>query len=171
MKDRYYIDDRGSVIAVRDSTKDKRGERGLYKGMSGVVEMWVGDLSPCKAQAVSGEIKQEAKALCAKLNAEYNGSEGHSKKERAYLEACGYLKSVPRPDGEPGSICDECEMCGEPDGCNWRSDQRYCIKTAIDIIEKHSGESISQEYILLARNGVATRVPLEEIAKEPERSE
>jgi len=67
---RFYIDERGGCIAVRDKTKDCDSQ-GLHSDMDGVIAMWTGVQSYDKDGMVYWKIhdwqKEKAKALCDRL--------------------------------------------------------------------------------------------------------
>ena len=77
---RYFVDARGGIIAVRDREKTDPEYQGLWPDTPGVVKHWHGvqrDGTPCPTcghtstghWSVPQETKDEAAALCERLNA------------------------------------------------------------------------------------------------------
>ena len=76
--ERYFIDERGGCIAVRDNEKTDPDDNGLHEDTEGVVKFWMGEIKTkhCKTcgsgQGGEWKIKEEdrtaAKKLCDGLN-------------------------------------------------------------------------------------------------------
>lgn len=76
--DRYFVDERGGCIAVRDREKTDQEYSGLHPDTPGVIQYWSGipfaDTCPTCGQRrnagweISDADRQSAVALCAELN-------------------------------------------------------------------------------------------------------
>ena len=80
MDKQYFVDERGGCIAVRDRSKTDPGYSGLHADTDGVVRYWHGYLAEnvCLAcghnlpyWALKDGDRESARALCDKLNQEY----------------------------------------------------------------------------------------------------
>ena len=75
---RYFVDERGGCIAVRDRTKTDPDYQGLHADTYGVVKYWHGHMAKeacptCGHEldagwCVAAEASEAAKTLCAELN-------------------------------------------------------------------------------------------------------
>lgn len=68
---RFYIDERGGCIAVRDRRLDNEEDQGLHADMDGVLAFWLGakddDKLGMSCWTVPDWQKEKAKALCDRL--------------------------------------------------------------------------------------------------------
>ena len=68
MQDRYFVDERGGCIAVRDINHTDPAYSGLHSDTEGVVRFWSGMRTTSGNWAVPDEFKEAAYRLCSVLN-------------------------------------------------------------------------------------------------------
>lgn len=70
---RFYVDERGGCIAVRDREKDDEWSSGLHPDMEGVMAYWTGyqdfDEKGMMRWNLHDWQREKAECLCAELNA------------------------------------------------------------------------------------------------------